>query len=245
MIQKFLLSLSFFTRIPIGKHDFGTLTLAQSAVAFPIVGGLIGLLDGMFYLAMLHLSLNHYIAAWLTIIFHLLLTGGLHEDGLADTADALASGRSIEQKLAIMRDSKIGSYGVLALISIVSLKAYIIASLSENLHTLWIFIAAAACSRAFLAIFMRTIPYAQKDGLAAHAGKPAHMASLLAVALGSSALTLTGDVAASIMAILALATAYIIIRHVCLKNFGGITGDTLGATQQISEVVLLLVLLPA
>lgn len=243
MIQKFLLSLSFFTRLPLGKRDFESLTLAQSAAAFPIAGAMIGTLDGAFYLAMLGLGLPNNIAACLTIIFHLILTGGLHEDGLADSADGLASGRNHEQKLAIMRDSQIGSYGVLALISIISLRANIIASFTGNFSTILIFIATAACSRAFLAIFMRNIPYARSDGLVSMAGKPNTKQTIITIFIGSCSLFITGKIFAALIAIFSLAIIYIIIKHITIKNFGGITGDILGAVQQISEVALLLVFL--
>ncbi len=240
MIQKFLLALSFFTRIPIGKQEFGSLTLAQSVVAFPMVGAVIGLLDGGFYLVMLALGLPTIISAWITIGFHLLLTGGLHEDGLADTADGLASGRDRSQKLAIMRDSRIGSYGVLALITVISLRANIIASFTGNFTTLLIFITTAASSRAFLALLMYNLQYAKDSGLAVRAGKPSLNDSLIAAALGFAALLLTGKILAALIAICALAIIYIIIKYITSKNFGGITGDTLGASQQISEIALLL-----
>lgn len=241
MIQKFLLALSFFTRLPIGRRDFGNVTLAQSAWAFPIVGAVIGALDGLFYLAMLNLGIASNIAAWLTIIFHLLLTGGLHEDGLADTADGLASGKTIEQKLAIMRDSRIGSYGVLTLVTVISLRANIISGFADNLPTLLLFVAAAAASRGFMVIFMQSTTYARNDGLAANSGKPSIANTLTAALISIISLLLTSQIYSALIAIYTLAVLYIIIRYVVIKNFGGITGDTLGASQQLSEVAMLIV----
>ncbi len=243
MIQKFLLALSFFTRIPIGKRDFGSLTLAQAAAYFPVIGALIGLLDGVFYLLMFAIGLPTIISAWLTIGFHLLLTGGLHEDGLADTADGLAAGRDREQKLSIMRDSRIGSYGVLALITVISLRANLIAGFTGNFATIMIFIATAACSRSFLAIFMQNVPYARDYGLAARAGKPATEQVIIAISIAICSLLLTGKIIATITAIFSLAIIYVAIKQIANKNFGGITGDVLGAAQQISEVALLLIFL--
>lgn len=241
MIQEFLLSLSFFTRIPIGKRGFTGMKLAQSAWSFPIAGAVVGALDGVVYIAILQIGLANNIAATLTIIFHLILTGCLHEDGLADTADGLASGRSMEQKLAIMRESHIGSYGILALIAVISLRSNLIASFSATLPTLLIFISAAAASRAFLVVFMRSLPQARNDGLSVVAGKPSLAQTLLAISLGSCSLTLAGKIPAALLAIAALIIIYIIIRHIAHKNFGGLTGDVLGAAQQISEVALLLI----
>lgn len=241
MIQKFLLALSFFTRIPIGNRDFGDMKLAQSAWAFPMVGAIIGALNGGFYLGMLKFGLAANISAWLTIIFHLILTGGLHEDGLADSADGLASGRNRNQKLAIMRDSRIGSYGVLALITIISLRANVMAGFGDNLQTLLIFIAAAACSRSLLVVLMRNAPYTRDSGLAVNAGKPTLSQTLIAILLGSCSIMLVGKIYTTLLAILLLIVLYMLIKHITIKNFGGITGDTLGAAQQISEITLLLI----
>lgn len=243
MIQKFLLALSFFTRLPIGKRDFGSLTLAQSVIFFPIAGAVIGGMDSAFYIAMLGLGIPSNISAWLTIGFHLLLTGGLHEDGLADTADGLASGRDRTQKLAIMRDSRIGSYGVLALITIIALRANIIAGFAGSFATIFIFIATATCSRSFLTIFMYKISYARDFGLAVRAGKPNVRQTIIALSIGILSLFITGEILAAITAIFALAIIYVILKHIFIKNFNGITGDTLGASQQISEVTLLLIFL--
>ncbi len=243
MIQKFLLALSFFTRIPIGKRDFGSLTLAQAATYFPIVGAVIGLFTGGFYLAMLWLGLPNMVSAWLTVVFQLLLTGCLHEDGLADTADGLASGRDREQKLSIMRDSRIGSYGVLALITIISLRANLIGSFTGNFVTIIVFVATATCSRAFLAVFMQTISYARNYGLAVRAGKPAIEQTIIAISIGVFSLLLTGKILATLTGVFSLAIIYVVIKQITNKNFGGITGDVLGATQQISEVAMLLIFL--
>ena len=243
MIEKFLLVLSFFTRIPVGNRDFSQLKLADCVPYFPVVGTIIGLTEGIFFIFLIKTGFPAIISAWLTIGFHLLLTGGLHEDGLADTADGLAAGRDREQKLAIMKDSRIGSYGVLALIIIISLRANIIAGFSGNFSTLLIFTAAASTSRAFLAVLMHRLEYARNSGLAVRAGKPVLKDSLIAAALGFLTLLLTGKILAALVSIAALAIIYIIIKHITLKNFGGITGDTLGASQQISEVALLTALL--
>ncbi len=245
MIGKFLLALSFFTRLPIGKHDLGALNLSQSAAWFPVAGAITGLISGIIYLAFLHMGINGSISAWITIFFQLILTGGLHEDGLADMADGLASGRSKEQKLAIMRDSRIGSYGVLALICILSLRANIISGFNSGHSTLLIFIAAACASRAFLTIFMHKLPFARSDGLAAMADRPGLSQTLTACTIGTISLFLAGKAMVAVTALVALATIYFTIKTVALRNFGGITGDVLGAAQQISETTLLLILLIA
>src|SRR5256885_2159102 len=104
LLQQFFLSLGFFMRIPVPVR--GGATLADSAWAFPLAGATVGAFAASAYLLLLSLGLAHGIAAWLALAFQIVLTGALHEDGLADTADALVHGRSREQKLAIMRDSR-------------------------------------------------------------------------------------------------------------------------------------------
>jgi len=245
MIGKFLLALSFFTRLPIGRHDLGALSLSQAAAFFPIAGALIGLISGAIYLALLHLGVQGNISAWITIFFQLAVTGGLHEDGLADMADGLASGRSKEQKLAIMRDSRIGSYGVLALITMISLRANIISGFTSGSATLLVFIAASACSRAFLTILMQILPFARCDGLAVMADRPGFSQTVTACVIGCVLLFAAGKIMAAFAAIAMLAVIYLYLKTIALRNFGGITGDVLGAAQQVSETSILLLFLIA
>jgi adenosylcobinamide-GDP ribazoletransferase len=243
MIQNFLLALSFFTRLP-ACRDFKDIRLSQCAFAFPLAGAVIGALGGAVFLMALGLGLTSSISAWVSIIFGLILTGGLHEDGLADTADGLACGRNREQKLAIMRDSRIGSYGVLALISFLSLRVAVISNLAGNFETMLIFIAAAAGSRAFIVVLMNRLEPARKEGLAEAAGKPSMRQTIAAILLGILILAAAGDIITLISVIIITAVTYLMIKPIIYKNFGGITGDTLGAAQQVSEIIILLILSP-
>ena len=244
MIQDFYLALSFFTRLPVGKNrDFGGHTLAQTAWAFPLVGALTGGLTGCLYFFLLSLGVNNNVSAWLSLGFLMLLTGGLHEDGLADTADGLASGRSREEKLAIMRDSRIGSYGVLALVVITALRADAMAGFGYEMRTIFAFIAAGAASRACLAVLMYNLPAARPDGLFAHAGQPARAETLAACAIGFSALVCAGNLHSIVLSVLILALLCLIIGRMARNQFGGLTGDVLGALQQLAEVAVLITLL--
>ncbi len=243
LLQQFLLSLSFFTRIPLPKGwNPGTGTLAQSAWAFPRAGAVTGARPGAVYLIFLAVGLAHGIAAWAALAFLVLLTGGLHEDGLADMTDGLASGRNREQKLAIMRDSRIGSYGVLALVITLAIRASAIAGFMSEFKTVWVLITAGACSRACLAVLMHFLPNARTDGLSASAGTPTRAQTLAAVLLAIGTLLLLGNLHAALIGVLVLAAACFIINRIALKQFGGITGDVLGALQQVSETSLLVVL---
>ncbi len=240
MIQKILLALSFFTRLPIGNRDFGNLSLSQSAVAFPIAGAIIGALNGEFYLAMQHIGITSSISAWLTIFFGVILTGAMHEKGLAGSADAITAGQNRDEKLAVMRSRIIGTYGVIALIIMISLKANVIADFPGNFSTILIFIAASGCSHAFLAVFMRNCNYASREGILA-ANKPSHPKTITAITIGAALLFFTGKIIAAIIAIFILAAIYAISKNICERNFGGITSSTLGSIQQISEIAILLI----
>jgi len=238
---QFWLALSFLTRIPVPKRlNFEGLTLAQAAWAFPLVGGLAGVITAGVYVAMISLGIMHGIAAWIAFAAQLLLTGGLHEDGLADMADGLAHGRDREAKLAIMRDSRIGVYGVLALMIVVTLRTKSMAQFGGNAW--WFFIAAAAGSRACMVVLMYCLPHARKEGLAASAGKPGAYTTLMALLLGTAPLLMLGAWQLSAACLCAAIITCFIIARIAIRHFGGITGDVLGAAQQITEVMMLVIL---
>lgn len=242
LLQPFLLALSFFTRLPVPKRLQPELTLADSAWAFPLVGAVTGLLGGLVFIALLAVGVTHNIAAWMTLAFLILLTGGLHEDGLADMADGLAYARSREEKLSIMRDSRIGSYGVIALVVMLAIRAQAMAMFLGNVHTLLAFAAAGACSRAVLAALMYARASARSDGLAARAGKPAMASVVIALLIGFLLLLCAAPVGKCLGVVLVLAGLGIGIAHVARSHFGGITGDVLGALQQVSEATVLVLL---
>lgn len=241
MIQKILLVLSFFTRLPIGKRDFRDLSLSQSAVAFPISGAIIGAFTGGFYLATHHLGMSAITGAWLAVFFTLILTGAINESGMAASADALPIVKNREEKLAIMRSTSPGSYGVIALIAVISLRATLIASLAGNLSSLMAIIATSACSYSLLVAFMRNINFADSEGMLKAAKKPSQPKTITANAIGVIFLFFTGKIILAITAIFILVAIYSLLKNICEKNFGGITSSALSSVQQISEVALLIV----
>jgi len=242
MLKSFLFALSFLTRLPASRKDFSGIKLSQATWSFPIIGMAIGLGGGTAYLSLIWMSFSPIIAAWGAITFQILLTGALHEDGLADTADGLAATRSLAQRLEIMRDSRIGSYGVLALIIALSLRADAISGLYNAPRILFIFIAAGALSRAFIVLLMRSTPSTKPDGLAASTGRPSATQTTIALLIGFLCLLFAKPSAAGIFIFLGVSACFLVIRSVIRKNFGGITGDTIGAMQVIMETALLLLL---
>jgi adenosylcobinamide-GDP ribazoletransferase len=167
------------------------------------------------------------------------VTGALHEDGLADVADGFGGGRTREAKLEIMRDSRIGTFGALALILALLARAGAIAALATPLAVASALVAAGAVSRAALPPVMTVLPLARADGLAAGAGRPHPTRAAAAVLVAALiALALLGQAAAA--ALVAGAGAAFVVAWLARRQIGGHTGDVLGAVQQLTEIGVLL-----
>ena len=232
--------LGFFTRLSL--RPAGGLPLAQATVAFAPVGALIGLAVGLSFMLLTGLGLPALAAALAAVCIGVALTGALHEDGLADCADALGSRDGTEQRLAIMRDSRIGSFAGLALIFSVGLRAAALASLG-GFAALAACIAAHGLSRGYLPSVMAHQQLARPDGLAAAAGTPSEADARRALAIGLAVALVPailvspiGSIVAMALALAAMAGASALAR----RAFGGYTGDVLGAIQQCGEVAMLL-----
>ena len=231
-------AIMFLTRLPVRGPQ---IALAEAVAAFPLVGILVGATGGgAFWLATLA-GLPPMAGALIALAATAILTGALHEDGLADTADGLA-GHTPEDSIRIMRDSRIGGYGVLAMIFSVGLRATAIAAIGNPLAVVTAMIAIGAMSRVAMPAVMLTLPRASATGLAAAAGRPA--AGDTAFGIGFSvllALGLLGPVGA-LAAICAATTTTAILAALARRRLGGYTGDILGAVQQLAEIAALLTL---
>jgi adenosylcobinamide-GDP ribazoletransferase len=243
MTQRFCELIGAFmllTRLPVARllrHDVAP---SRTAWAFPLVGAAIGCLGGL----VVHIAaarLPPLVAAGWTLAVLLLLTGGLHEDGLADTADGLGGGGTVERKLAIMRDSRIGSFGALALALSVLLRAGAIAALPAD-HVVPSVVAAATLARTGMLVPLLCSNPARSDGLGAGmaaAPRVALVVGLMLAALVCWALLPPRTVFA---VVLATAAAAVIFTGFIHRQIGGYTGDTLGAVEQVCECVALSVL---
>jgi adenosylcobinamide-GDP ribazoletransferase len=232
-------ALAFFTRLPIGNVAPGP--LAQCVLAFAPVGALIGLTVGVGNLLARGLGLPLLLAALFAVAIGIVLTGALHEDGLADCADALGGG-SVQQRLDIMRDSRSGTYGVLALIFSVALRSVAIAGLG-GWTALFALIGAHALSRGAIAAMLHGLEPARRDGLGAAAGKPALDQAQLAVGIGIGVLLVAAlfvSILGGILALLLSAVAGLALAALANRKFNGYTGDVLGALQQAIEIAVLL-----
>ncbi|WP_288951022.1 adenosylcobinamide-GDP ribazoletransferase [uncultured Paracoccus sp.] len=235
------LALVWLTRLPVGRFlPAAPPTLAQAAWAFPLVGLVVGLIAAAVLGLAALAGLPGGIAALLAIGTVMLVTGGLHEDGLADCADG-SGGADRERRLEIMRDSRVGSYGVLALIVTVGLRVFAIAALMPEPWTAAAAVVGlAAASRAGMAAGLGLMPAARVDGLGHAAGRPGKGTIRTAMILGSAslilpALALPSPVPALLVLIAAVALAQLWLARWAMRRLGGQTGDVLGAMQQIGE----------
>jgi adenosylcobinamide-GDP ribazoletransferase len=215
--------------------------VAQASWSFPVAGAVVGGIGALVYWLADGLNLDPILSAILAVAATLVVTGALHEDGLADTADGFGASASRERKLDIMRDSEIGTYGASALILSFMLRVGAVVSLADPGLAAAALIAAHAGARATLPVFMRIVPNARQDGLSAIAGEPPQRSALMALLLGLLALLLCLGLGATFIAALLLACAIGLMAWLCVTQIGGQTGDVLGTLEQVSEMLILLV----
>jgi adenosylcobinamide-GDP ribazoletransferase len=236
----FLAATAFFTRLPVNPEPAGEWRLADSAWAFPLVGAGIGGAAALALLLAQLIGLPSWPAALLSVLAGIALTGALHEDGLADTADGFCGGRYREEKLAILRDSRQGTYGVLAIVLSVLLRTAALAGIGDVIHAGLALVAAHAASRAALPAAMMGLTPARPDGLGAMAGTPRAGGTIGAALIGTAiALAALGPVQGAIALCLAGVTVFA-TAELARSQIGGYTGDVLGAFQQVAEILILL-----
>jgi adenosylcobinamide-GDP ribazoletransferase len=236
-------ALTFLTRLPLHRVALDepvSADLAAASWAFPVAGVVVGAIGALSYGIALALGLPLLAAALVAVGATALTTGGLHEDGLADTLDGLGGGASREEKLAIMRDSRTGVYGVLALIFSVALRVAALAQFGFGWHVAGALIGAHALARGFLPAAMRFLDPARSDGLGAGAGRPAARAVLWAGGIGFVVLLVSVGLRPGLSAAIAAIAAMAAIGWLAERQIGGQTGVLLGALEQSGEVAALL-----
>ncbi|MGP5548182.1 adenosylcobinamide-GDP ribazoletransferase [Psychrobacter alimentarius] len=245
-----LVAIQFLTRLPVPPFAYyNPQWLHQSSRHFPAVGLLVGLLcAGVFWLG--SILFTPLVAAVISTVFGIRLTGGFHEDGLADSCDGLGGGLTRERTLTIMKDSRLGTYGVLGLVSALLLKVTLLASMPLSVAIVALIIGHTA-SRLLCISLLALLPY---GGEIEHAkAKPmAQQLTPLQGMLSSGWLILAGVLVTIIfpntmhqiglgqwlltLLLALIATDY--MRRLLYRRLEGYTGDGLGATQQVSEVAI-------
>jgi adenosylcobinamide-GDP ribazoletransferase len=238
-------ALALLTRLPVRRLTLPRVETQSDAVwAYPVAGAIVGAIGGAVYWFAHSLSCPPTLAALLALAVMILVTGALHEDGLADFADGLAGGTK-EQSLAIMRDHQIGTYGVIALILSLAVRASAIALIAEPHAVMAALIAVGAASRLTAVLIMTALAPARRDGLSASVGSPSagQAAVALGVTFGVAWLLLPFGIA--VLVILAASLSAILIGRMALVRLGGQTGDVLGAGSQLCEGLALILLVIA
>ena len=238
-IRDMATAFQFLTRLPLGRLPYHPDALSRSAKYFPLVGLFVGILGSIVYLWLVR-HLPPAIAALLTLAFFVLATGALHEDGLADVADAFGGGWNREQILAILKDSRIGTFGTLALVVSVGLRVLLLANLPLNRFAAYVISGQVLCRWTALPIGYALSPARESSGQGARIAREISIGSL---AIGSVltailvAYALRWAVWSPIIStlIVTIASGFYYRRRI-----GGVTGDCFGATNQLTEIAVYL-----
>jgi len=240
-IAEFIVALRFLTRLPIPfARTVDPVPLAVAMRSFGLAGALLGAANGLVLIGLNWLHVPGLIAAALALGFGLLVTGALHEDGLADTADGLFGGRTRERRLEIMRDSRIGTYGASALVLVYLIKAsaYQLLLGQPISQVVLILAGAGAFSRAMVVDMMWATRPARPDGLSHMTGRPSRSTGLFAIVTGAIIAIWAGWAIEPITGVVAMAVALAItglMRRLAVRLLGGQTGDICGAVQVLTE----------
>ncbi len=232
---------TFLTRLRVGSVN-GADEIARGVPWFPVVGGLLGLAAAGVY-AVARLAVPPFIAATVATAFSVWVTGAIHEDGLADTTDGFGGARSREETLRILKDPRLGAYGVMALVFALLIRVGALAAMDAT-AALVVLPTAHVLGRAGAVALLRG-PIATEDGLgSSYASAVTRQQTTVAIVVG----VLVGGVAMGPLVAAAVAgvalTSYGVGR-MARGRLGGVTGDVLGAAEQTGEIVILLVGLAA
>ncbi|MGR5209773.1 adenosylcobinamide-GDP ribazoletransferase [Vibrio rotiferianus] len=243
--ELFLLAVSFFSRLPVpASLPYSDERMNQAGRYFALVGVLLGLLCAAVF-SLASLLFPNSVAIVLTMAFSLLLTGAFHEDGLTDMADGIGGGMTLERRLTIMKDSRIGTYGAATLMMALLAKFVFLSELATEPQFWLMIVVAYTVSRALAATLIYDMPYVS-DADTSKSKPLANKQSSLEVAI----LLLTGGVVALLLGVtqaLIIALVLVLFRTAfkcwLTKRLGGFTGDCLGAAQQLSELLVYLTLI--
>ena len=253
LLSELCAALAFLTRVPIsalGEVANRPLDGRRGARLFPVVGAAIGAAGGLVLVMLASLGVPPLVAAGVAVATTIGLTGALHEDGLADTADGFGGGVTAQRKLEIMKDSRIGTFGALAVGVSVLLRVTALGSLvaAGGLHAVAAWIAAEAASRGAMVKLWHDLPSARPDGMADRAGQPDDQATLVAliasVVIVALAIIPTFGTWAALTGTAFIVAAGFTCARLFLNQIGGHTGDTLGTGQQCTAIAFLIAMTP-
>jgi adenosylcobinamide-GDP ribazoletransferase len=239
-----VVGLSLLTRLPLRLSEADYARGARTAWAWPLVGVVVAGVASAVALILGRIGYGYEITSLIALATMIVITGAMHEDGLADCADGFWGGHDPARRLDIMKDSRIGAYGVLALILSLGLRWAALVALARLGLLVPALLVSAVLSRAAMVAVMQALPNARSAGLSHQTGRPGPTATRLAVAIAVVLALLLGGWAC-VWAALWVALAGFAAARLARAKIGGQTGDVLGASQQLTEITALLVLLAA
>ncbi|HHX8300916.1 TPA: adenosylcobinamide-GDP ribazoletransferase [Vibrio diabolicus] len=243
--ELFLLAISFFSRLPVPQAlPYSEERMNQAGRYFALVGLVLGALCALVF-SLTSILFPESVAIVLTMVFSLLLTGAFHEDGLTDMADGIGGGMTVERRLSIMKDSRIGTYGAATLIMALLAK-YVFWSELANLPQFWLVIVVAyTASRALAATLIYDLPYVSDSDTSKSKPLANNQSSLeVSILLFTGGITLLVlGITQAIFISLVLVVFRLMFKRWLTKRIGGFTGDCLGAAQQLSELLIYLTMI--
>jgi adenosylcobinamide-GDP ribazoletransferase len=238
---------TLLTRLPVARfaHSDKPPELARCVWAFPIVGLAVNGTGGLVYWLAHRIGMPPLLAAAWTLAATMIVTGGLHEDGLADTADGFGGGATPARKMEIMRDSRIGSYGALALLLSMVVRVAAIAALGRPATVATAMIVAGVIGRGGMLLLLVLLTPARDDGMGAAMRRPPTTSAALGLGLAVlAAFLLLPTLPATASVVFGLGSSLLLAR-LADRQIGGHTGDVLGACEVATECVVLTVIATA
>lgn len=239
-MHSFLIGLQFLTRIRLVRQtewtaeDFG-----RSTRFFPLVGLVLGICYALFALLLLYAVGMRALTAALLLVLPLLLTGGLHADGFMDTADGVFSGRDRERKLEIMKDSRVGAFGVVSFVMLMFVQYALISDMHPLLLIPALFVM-PVIGRFAMVLSVACFPYAREDGMGKTFADMADRKTIVIAALITMILVLPWGRLAALALVLGTVFALLFCRLIT-HVLGGVTGDVYGAATVLTETLVLFV----
>jgi len=247
-LNLFLLALSFFSRLPMAKNiQYSPSKMRRATRYFPLVGWLLAAILATVYSITVAI-IGTAPSLCLLIILSLLMTGALHEDGLADTFDGFFGGYTTERKLAIMKDSRIGTYGTCALVMALLSKFVLLSALAEQDRLMISLFIAYPLSRAMAISLVQDMGYlsnqvANSASKSQTLAKPFNLKALGFVVITGAAACVYLPLSTAIYLLVGCLVLRYWLRFWITKHINGYTGDSLGTAQQLQELLIYLIIL--
>ena len=231
-------AVSFLTVLPVANADGGAGTRLGRAY-FPAIGALVGLVAGS-VLVLVEAISTPLLGAAAAVATLCLLTGAIHLDGLADSADGIFGRGDAARRLEVMRDPRLGSYGVTAVVAALLLQTAALAAMAPG-RALVALVMAGAMSRLAAALVIAWLPYVRSTGLGTAASTSSGRGIDLAAGLATVLLVALLDWRRALVALALVAVAVVLVAGLARRRLGGVTGDVCGASAELSQLAVLLV----